>query len=121
MRYFSGNFKSVGKILIVMYGVTAMLLFLLAFLLQKLQWERGMISIGISIVYLLSCFVGGFFIGKTMGRQKFLWGILLSVCYVLTMMAVSLIFQHGFHSSGMACLTNVCLCLGGGMLGGMVS
>ena len=121
MRYFLENFKSIGKILVVMYVTTSLLLFLLAFLVQKLQWEQGMISIGISIVYFLSCFMGGFLAGKVQKTKKFVWGILLGMMYVLTMLAVTLIFQHGFHGSSGAFMINLLLCLGSGMLGGMLS
>ena len=45
MRYFSESLKSIGKILVVMYAVTAVLLFLLALLVQRLNWEANTISI----------------------------------------------------------------------------
>ena len=93
MRYFSGNFKSVAKILLVMYGVTALLLFLLAFLVQKLQWKDGIISVGITVVNLLSYFVGAFLMGKVKEQNKIFWMILIGLLYVLSMMAVSFIFS----------------------------
>lgn len=111
----------IGKILLVMYAVTAMLLFLLAVLVQQFQWESGMISIAISVVYVVSCFVGGFFVGKVQRSKKFIWGILLSLAYIIIMLAITLVVKHGFHSDVSAFVINLLLCLGSGMLGGMIS
>lgn len=121
MRYFSENFKSLGKILLVMYGVTAILLFLLAFLVQKLGWEQGVISIGICVVYVISCFIGGFLAGKVQGSKKFIWGIVMGLVYVIVMLMVTLAVKSGFGSNLSDFVMNLLLCLGGGMLGGMVS
>ena len=57
MKYLSESLKSIGKILLLMYVVTAMLLFLLAVLVQRFNWESNLISIGISVVYIVSCFM----------------------------------------------------------------
>lgn len=111
----------IGKILLVMYAVTAMLLFLLAVLVQQFQWESGMISIAISVVYVVSCFVGGFFVGKVQRSKKFIWGILLSLAYIIIMLAITLVVKRGFHSGVSAFVINLLLCLGSGMLGGMIS
>ena len=70
MKTESGSFLSFGKILLAMYGVTALLLFLLALLVQKLKLEEGAVSIGISVVYVLSCFLGGFLLGKIRRKRN---------------------------------------------------
>ena len=113
--------KSVGKILLVMYAVTAALLFLLAVLVQQFGWEQGAISVGISVVYVISCFLGGFLAGKVQKTKKFIWGILLGLMYLMIMLVITMIVKHGFHSTVAAFVTNLLLCLGGGMIGGMVS
>lgn len=121
MNFLGKNVKSLGKILLVMYVVTAILLFLLAFLVQQFGWERNVISIGISIVYVLSCFIGGFFAGKVQRSRKFIWGILMGLMYLIIMLVVTLAVKSGFHSTMSAFVMNLLLCLGGGMIGGMVS
>ena len=113
--------KSLGKILLLMYAVTALLLFLLAVLVQQFGWEQGAISIGISIVYVISCFLGGFLTGKVQKTKKFIWGILTGLMYLMIMLVITLIVKHGFHSTMSAFVINLMLCLGGGMIGGMVS
>lgn len=121
MKYLSENVKSLGKILLAMYAVTAGLLFLLAVLVQRLQLESSGISIGICVVYVISCFIGGFFAGKVQRSKKFIWGILMGLMYVIIMLVVTLITKQGFASSVSDFVVNLLLCLGGGMIGGMIS
>ena len=113
--------KTIGKLLLAMYGITAGLLFLLAFLTQKMGWESGAISVGISVVYVIACFFGGFFVGKVQQSKKFIWGILMGFAYIIIMLAVSLMVKHGLHSTMSAFIINLLLCVGSGMLGGMIS
>lgn len=121
MRYLSDNFKSLGKILLVMYGITAILLFLLAVLVQRLGWASSAISIGICIVYVISCFVGGFLAGKVQRSKKFIWGILMGLMYVVILLVITLFVKQGFSGAVSDFVTNLILCLGGGMIGGMLS
>lgn len=121
MKYLSESLKSIGKILLLMYVVTAILLFLLAILVQQFNWESNLISIGVSIVYVVSCFIGGFFVGKVQQNKKFIWGILMGLSYIIIMLVITLVIKHGFHSSVSTFVTNLLLCLGAGMLGGMLS
>ena len=121
MKYFSENVKSTGKILLVMYAVTVILLFLLAVLMQKLQLDDKKISVGISIVYVVSCFLGGFFAGKIKKTRKFLWGLLLGLVYVIVMIGITMIAKGTFNVRFSDFAVNFLLCLGGGMLGGMLS
>ena len=121
MKYLGDNVKSLGKILLVMYAVTALLLFLLAVLVQKLGWESGTISVGISVVYVLSCFLGGFLAGKVQKTKKFIWGILMGLMYVIVMLVITMIVKKGLGGGTADFALNLLLCLGGGMIGGMVS
>lgn len=121
MKFWGENVKSLGKILLVMYAVTALLLFLLAVLVQKLGWESGTISIGISVVYVLSCFLGGFLAGKVQKTKKFIWGILMALMYVIVMLVITMIVKHGLEGGTLDFGVNLLLCLGSGMIGGMVS
>lgn len=121
MNYLTKNLKSFLKILIVMYGTTALLLFLLALLLQKMDLSEGMLSVGISAVYVISCFLGGFFAGKVQKSKKFLWGIFMGIFYLLILMAVTLAGKHGFTADLSGFIINLCLCAGAGMIGGMIA
>ena len=121
MGYDSNYLKSLGKILMMMFITTAILLFVLAFFVQKLSWQNGTISIGISSVYVLSCFLGGFLIGKVQRSKKFVWGILISLMYVIAMLVITMLVKGGFTAVMSEFIINLLLCVGSGMLGGMLS
>lgn len=109
------------KGLVVAYLITGISLLLLAFLLFQLHLDEGKITIGIIVIYILSCFLGGFFVGKKAGQQKFLWGMLLGLAYFLLLTAVSAITEPGLASGWKGLLTSFVMCMGAGMLGGMIS
>ena len=121
MKYLSYNAKSLGKIILAMFAATAVLLFVLALFVWQLQPGGQVISIGISVVYVVSCLIGGFFAGKVQGTKKFVWGMLMGFLYVIVMLCITLIVKKGFHADLSQFVLNLILCLGGGMIGGMVS
>jgi len=105
--------------LLVTYVVTALLLFLLAFLLFRLDLDESKVSLGMVAVYILSCLFGGFAAGKGGKNRKFLWGLLNGSLYFLILLAVSL--GKGGADGLFSWFTTGALCLGSGMLGGMFS
>lgn len=121
MGHFLDGMKSIGKTLIAVYAVTAILLFLLALFMKKFQWNQSVITIGISISYIVSCFIGGFLMGKVQQTKKFIWGILMGLAYMIIMLMISMAVKHGLHSNMSEFIMNLLLCLGSGMLGGMIS
>ncbi len=121
MNYLTENMKSFGKILLAMYGVTAILLFFLSVLVQRLGLEDGAISVGICAVYVISTFLGGFLAGKVQKTKKFIWGILMGLMYMIIMLVVTFIAKKGFDATVSDFVINFLLSVGGGMLGGMIS
>ena len=113
--------KSIGKILLLMYAVTAVLLFLIALLLKEFQWGTQGIEAGITIVYVVTCFIGGIFAGKVQHSKKFIWGILVSLMYIIVMLILTLIIKEGFHGDSTFFFTNLLLGMGSGMVGGMLA
>lgn len=109
------------KILFVSYLLTGIFLALLAGILYKFQLEEGKVQIGIILTYIFSCFVGGFLAGKTMRNRKFLWGLCLGILYFAVMLLISLAVNQGLQEQGSGFVTSFLLCMGGGMLGGMLS
>ena len=77
------------------YGVTAVLLLILALLLLKLNLSEGIVAIGIMATYLISCFLGGFLLGKGVRKNKFLWGLILGVVYFVLLIILSGIASPG--------------------------
>ena len=118
---YSAAMLRVMKALLASYVVTGLFLLFLAGLLYKFRMDEGKIQIGIILTYILSCFVGGFLAGKMMKSRQFLWGVLLGVLYFLIMTLVSLAVNRELQSSTSGFVTAFLLCMGGGMLGGMLS
>lgn len=115
------NIMKLLKALIFAYLVTALCLLILAVLLYKLELGEGQVAAGIVAVYILSCFLGGFFLGKHVESRKFIWGIILGAIYFLFLLGISLILEPGGLAGTRTLLTSMTMCLGGGMLGGMLS
>lgn len=111
----------VVKGLIFSYAITGALLALLAFLVFKFQLGESITDIAIVAIYVLVTFVGGFITGKAVKEQKFLWGFILGFLYILIISIVAILVSQTFHVASTANLTTAALCIGGGLLGGMLS
>ncbi|NCB91313.1 MAG: TIGR04086 family membrane protein [Clostridia bacterium] len=109
------------KGLLIAYLITGISLLILALLLFKMNLDEGKITIGIIVIYILSCFLGGMFVGKKSGKQKFLWGLLLGIAYFVLLTMVSAITEPGLSSGLKGIMTSFVMCMGAGMLGGMFS
>ena len=100
--------------------VTSLLLLLMALLLFKLELNESKFSLGMTAVYVLSCFFGGLAAGKGGKKKKFLWGLLTGAVYFLVLFLLS--WNLGAERDGfLSLILTGALCLGGGMLGGMIS
>ncbi|MDO4521831.1 MAG: TIGR04086 family membrane protein [Eubacteriales bacterium] len=105
---------------ITSYIVTGALLLLTAFLLYQLEPRQSMITLGIQAIYIFSSFLGGFVSGRCAGSRKFLWGMATGSLYFILLFIVSF-FTGGIHAYGSRILSTAIMCIGGGMLGGMLS
>ena len=113
--------KNLLEALLCAWLVTGVLLLILAVLLWKMNLREGQISVGITVTYLLSCFAGGWFIGRKTGKRRFLSGLLQGICYFLLLLAVSMLAHPGGLPQIREILTSLALCAAGGMAGGMLS
>lgn len=109
------------KALLAAYAVTVVLLFLLTFLLYKFNLDEGKVNIGISAVYVISTFTGGFLIGKWNQIRKYLWGLAVGILYFALLLLISVAVYRSLQDNGASVLTIFLLCAGGGMLGGMLA
>jgi len=101
--------------------ITAIILFILSLLLYKANIGDNIIKIGVVITYIVSCFVGGFLSGKGIRERKFLWGLICGGIYVAIILMISLVLGGQKDGNIVNYMTTVLLCLGSGMLGGMIS
>lgn len=90
-----------------------------AWLLYNGTIDADSIKLVVRIIYFVSTFIGGFFVGKRIKRKRFLYGVIYGVVFVGIIVIIGAL-------SGDANLTNksgisVLVCAIGGMLGGMVS
>lgn len=107
--------------LLIAYLVTGLLLLLLAFLAYKANLSEQGTGIGILVIYIVSSFVAGFITGKKSKKRKFLFGALMGLCYFLVLLALSVGIHDKVAPGAVAKWMGALLCLGGGMLGGMLS
>ncbi len=113
---------SLIKALAASYIITAILLLITAFAMYKLGIGETTINLLIIIIHVLASFTGGFSCRKDgKGEKKYIWGLALGAAYVLIIGIVSFIMNGTINFSAAASLTNIILCLAGGMLGGMLS
>ena len=111
----------ITKALLTSYIITGFLLLILAFLLYQFQLNKSVVNIGITAIYILSCFSAGFIEGKIMGTRKYIWGALVGFLYFVLLTIISLAVNQGFQGNSSTFVTTLLLCTAGGMLGGMLS
>ena len=109
------------KCLLFSYILTGGFLLLLAFLLYRLHLSEKVVNVCIILIYIAASFFAGFLTGKKKGRKKFFWGAIMGALYFVVLFAVSVIVNRSFPQLSTDFSTTVLLCVGGGMLGGMLS
>lgn len=109
------------KTLFITYLLTGILLFTLAFILYKLRLSNTQVQTGVYLIYILSCFLGGFLAGKKMKSRRFLWGMLMGGLYFIVLFLVSSLSGRPLESGFSYLLLVLGICLAGGTSGGMLS
>ena len=109
------------KSLLISYIVTGILLLILTLLLFKLDLDESKVSIGIILIYILSCFIGGFIVGKSTKSRKFIWGIVIGAAYFIMLTLITLLVNKNLQNDMGNFVTTFIICIGGGMVGGMIS
>lgn len=107
--------------LVAMYVITGLLLVFLAALLGRMDLSDAAVSIGIIATHIVSCFAGGFLIGKKKKRKKYLWGLCVGAFYFAVLLLGNLVVNRGLDGQLVQMLTTAVLCILSGMAGGMLS
>lgn len=117
--------SAIGKTLFLMYFISGILLVILALFLYKFDLSEAVIKIGTIAVYIVSGFIGGYFIGKQMQEKKYLWGLVAGSAYFLLLLLLSLVAKQGMgmelFADPVKILATLMLCAVSGMAGGMFS
>ncbi len=100
--------------------ITAMLLFLCAFLVLKSGMEEKTLGIILAAVDAIGVFIGGLYLGKKSGKQKFLWGLIFGILYFLVYLLLSFLIS-GPTLTIPGAIKSFAVMAAGGMIGGMVS
>ena len=109
------------RALLFSYVITGILLVVLSLLLYRFHLQEGQIQTGVHVIYILSCILGGLVIGKSIRKQKFLWGMIVGFFYFAVLLAVSLLLNKGLTGSFQELLSTAILCTASGTVGGMIS
>lgn len=98
------------------YVLTALLLTALAFLLYRFRLGESQVSLGINLVYVVSCLAG-----KAARQRRFLWGLFTGILYFLILFFASFAVSRELGAGSRELLTVFLMCAGSGTIGGMVS
>lgn len=109
------------KCLLFSYILTGGMLLLLAFLLYKLHLSEKVVNICMILIYVAASFFAGFITGKRKGKKKFFWGGAMGALYFAVLFVISAVINRSFPQLSADFTTTILLCVGGGMLGGMLS
>lgn len=112
---------SLLKTLFVSYFFTVLALLAAAFAMYKLNLKQDQMETVIVLLYLLSCFLGGFLTGKTMKNRRLLWGLAFGLVYFLILIGVSFLIRHALYKTAGEILRVLAFCAAGGALGGVAS
>lgn len=108
------------KALIISALITAIMLFLCAYLMLKTDIGETVLGVLLAGVDALAVFAGGVYLGRKAGKQKFLWGLIFGILYFLIYLVLAFLLNGpGIRMESM--LKSLLVMAAGGMIGGMVS
>lgn len=109
------------KVLAAQGVITLIAIFVLSFIMFKTNASANVLQFAIIAIYVITNFIGGFIIGKSIGKQKFVWGLIVGAVYFILLSIVSFIIHKAFYQDVGYAMTVLGICAGSGMLGGMLS
>lgn len=119
-NHWTGKIGCILVGLLAAYLITLIGILVLAFGLYRWDFSVNVVEIGILVLYLLSCLIGGMIAGKKAGNRKFLWGLLLGISYFVILLVLSVMGEQGIASGFGELVLPGIICLFSGMLGGML-
>ena len=109
------------KAMILSYILSAVSLFVLAFLLYQWDIKEEHLHLGMLGIYVIACLGGGFYVGRKIQKRQFLWGLFVGLLYFSIHMG-GVIAMEGMYSMHIVPTTALALrCMGSGMMGGLLS
>ena len=111
--------KKLLQALLCSYLLSGVLLLVTAFFLYRLR--ENQITLTVAVIYVLSGALAGFVLARATGKRRFFCGLAAGLCYFLILAAVSSFLGKGFSVSITHLLTTMGMCVGGGILGAIIS
>ena len=108
------------KCLMAAYLITGALLLAVAGLLYKFSLGENVVDISIIVIYCISSLLAGLFFSKGAASRRFIWGMAAGGANFAIICAVSIFADPGFAPVSNSSITTLLICLGSGMLGGML-
>lgn len=115
------NLRIMVRTIFITYILTAVFLLILALSLYNFHLGENQVNMGVNIIYVAACLIGGFLAGKAVKQKRFVWGFLTGVIYFVILFAVSFLINKGIGSSIKELLLIFAMCAGSGTVGGMLS
>ena len=102
-----------------MFLASLALLFLISLWIWKTDGGMGVLSGGVIAVYIIVNLAGGFLVGKSMGKQKFFWGMLVGGIYFTVLLLVGICLVDTKLAGNTQLWNGAMLCIVAGTAGGM--
>lgn len=115
------NLQILIRTIFITYILTAVFLLILAFSLYKFQLGEKQVNLGVNVIYVASCFIGGILAGKAAKFKRFAWGFISGTVYFLILLGVSYLINKGLSGSINELMMIYAMCTGSGTVGGMIS
>ena len=113
--------KKLLQSLLCSYLLSGILLLVTAFFLYHFRLKESQITLAVAAIYVLSGALAGFLLARATGKRRFFCGLAAGLCYFLILAAVSSFLGKGFSVSMTHLLTTMGMCVGGGILGAVIS
>lgn len=107
------------KSIMIGYILTIICVLLLSFIVYKYDLTDMGINIGRIVIIILSTVIIGLLVGKSIGKNKWMYGAISGILYFVIFVIASIVINKNSGISGDA-ISLFFMCLGGSTLGGML-
>lgn len=109
------------KAMLLSYILSTAIVFVLAFLFYQFDIRDEQLRVGILCAYALACLFGGFYIGKKLHKRQILGGLCVGLMYYCVHIVLMLIVEGISPVQIIPATALALLCIGSGMMGGILS
>lgn len=113
--------KVLLRSLLFSYVLSGLLLVATSFALYKFRLKESQVKLAVNVIYLLSCALAGFLMGKGLQKRRFFCGFMAGLSYFLILLGVSFFLNKGVSSDTSQLLTTLAFCVGSGIIGSVSS